>query len=133
MQPSHGQRQIKYGEQLTIDAAADFCFGHADFLHDAEAGLILVALRNLLVIDDENRGKEKFDAENDTKAEQAAVGAEKIRFIDGAALDGTDANSVGLAVVIVQNDIGIVKDITDESLFIDETKGIKDVNTQTAA
>ena len=44
------KRQEEHGEQLRVDAAADFLFRHADILHDAEARLILIALGHLFII-----------------------------------------------------------------------------------
>ena len=51
----HGQE--KHGEQLGVDAAADVLLRHAHLLHDGEAALVLVALADLLVVDDGDGGQ----------------------------------------------------------------------------
>lgn len=49
-------------------------FGHADALHDGEAGGVLVALGELLVVEHQDGGEEEHRAEDKGEEEEAAVG-----------------------------------------------------------
>ncbi len=80
------QGQEEHRQQLRIDALADVFPGHAHLLHDFEALLVLIALGNLLVIDDQYRGKEEHDAQQNAQEEESAVGAVEIIAVLGYAL-----------------------------------------------
>ena len=81
------QRQEKHREHLRIYAFADVLFGHADLLHYLKSRLVLVALGDLLVVDNKDSGKDKHDAEHDAEEEQAAERAVKIVFCRGHAAE----------------------------------------------
>ena len=87
VQSRHEKRQIEHRQQLAVDAAPDVALGHAHLLHNVEAGLILIALGQLLVIQDRHRRKDKDDTQHDAQEEQAAVGAVKSARLP--ALDST--------------------------------------------
>ena len=46
---------------------------HAHLAHDGKAPLVLVALRDLLVVDDEHGGHQKDHTEEDSQEEEGAV------------------------------------------------------------
>ena len=81
------QRQEKHREHLRIYAFADVLFGHADLLHYLKSRLVLVALGDLLVVNDEDGGYDKHDAEHDAEEEQAAERAVKIVSCRGHAAE----------------------------------------------
>ena len=60
-----GQHQggEKDREHLGVDRGADLLFRHAHLLHDGEAALVLEALGELLVVDDEGCGHDEDDAQ----------------------------------------------------------------------
>lgn len=75
VQTREGQRQHKHHEQLGTNAPLDFRLGHAHLLHDFEALHVLVALGDLLVIDNQHGGQQEHDAQHDAYEEQATVPA----------------------------------------------------------
>ena len=78
MQRRACQRQEEHRQQLRVDAAADVRRRHAHLLHDGKPGLILIALAQLLIVDDQHRRADEQHAEDDADEEQAAVGAVKL-------------------------------------------------------
>ncbi len=55
-----------------MDGPADLRLGHAHLLQRAEPGLVLVALGDLLVVDDEDRGQEEQEAQENAQEEETA-------------------------------------------------------------
>ena len=73
------QRQEEHHAQLGVDACADVALCHADALHDGEAGGVLVALGELLVVEHQDGGEEEHRAEDEGEKEEAAVGGVELR------------------------------------------------------
>ena len=81
MDAGNAQRQEKDGQYLTVNGPADFFEAHADFLHDGIAVFIVIAFRNLLIINDQygSHDKQQPDEYTDeyTDEKQAAVQTEE--------------------------------------------------------
>ena len=73
MQRSHEQRQEKHQQYLFVDGAFDLFLAHAHLLHDAEPVVILIALADLFVVDDQHRGHQEQAPQEDAKEQEAAV------------------------------------------------------------
>ena len=67
----HGQKKDRF--HLAVDRPADLPFIHAHLLHDDKAVVILIALRNLFIVDDKHRRHEKQKAQENAHKEDAAV------------------------------------------------------------
>lgn len=80
------ERQEKHREDLGIDASADVFPGHTHLLHNGKPGLVLVALGNLLVVDNQHRRKDEHDAQKDAQEEQSAVHAVQVSPLSGGTL-----------------------------------------------
>ncbi len=75
MDSRHDQGKEEHRQYLRIDAPPDIRFRHAYLLHDLKPGLILIAFRDLLIINDQHRGKNKHHAQQDSQEEQASIQA----------------------------------------------------------
>ena len=73
MHARHHQREEEHRKHLAAHRGADFFRRHAHFLHQLKAYAVVVALGNLLVIDDHGRGHQKQQAQEDAQEEKAAV------------------------------------------------------------
>ena len=73
MDPRHHQRRKEHDQNLHIDAAADLPLFQAHLPHDAKAFPVLVALGDLLVVDNQHRGHQEHKAQKHPKEEEAAV------------------------------------------------------------
>lgn len=62
------ERQEEHEQHLRADGRLDLLRRHADLLHDAEAPAVVIALGDLLVVDDEHRRKQEHEPEE--KAEE---------------------------------------------------------------
>ena len=86
MHPRQQQRNEEHGENLGIDALFDVLPGHAHLAHNGKAGLVLVALADLLVVNNQGGGGNKDNAEHDADEEQAAEGQIKVVPLQNGAL-----------------------------------------------
>ncbi len=68
----HNQRQEEDHEYLSADGSLDLGLAHAHLLHDLELVLVVIAFRDLLVVDDQRRGKGEHDAQEDAQEQEAA-------------------------------------------------------------
>ena len=94
------KRQQEDEQHLCVHALADIALSHADALHDGKAGGVLVPLDDLLVVEHQQRCKEKQHAQKNAEEEETAVEREKLcadlRDIIGMPLilDGEGADRV---------------------------------------
>ena len=115
------QRQEEHHQNLRMNAAADFSLAQTYLPHDAEALPILVALGNLLVVDDQDHRHDEQRAEEQTHEQQPAVKLgqllSKIDLIfDPAETDGAFHIGQGLLNMIetTQNGVTVVGGQVDE-------------------
>ena len=73
MQPRRQQGQEEHQQDLSPDGGAHLPAAHAYLLHDLIAALILIALGDLLVVDDEHRGHQEQQSQEDAQEQEAAV------------------------------------------------------------
>ena len=66
------QGQEEHQQHLTADGGADLPGTHAHLLHDAEPVVILIALADLFVVDDQHRGHQEQAPQEDAKEQEAA-------------------------------------------------------------
>ena len=81
------QRQEEHQQDLRVDALADLALRHAYLPQDEEARLVLVALHDLLVVEDEHGRQQEHDAEQHAQEQQAAVEREEGDALRSAALE----------------------------------------------
>ena len=97
MQSRDRQRQEEYQQHLFPDRLFDLLMAHSDFFHDLKAGSVLVAFRNLLVVDNQCRRKETDLAKQHAQKEQRAEHTQQGFF------------GVPAGVEIVLNDVPFVR------------------------
>lgn len=88
VEPGPQKGQEEDGEDLGVDGPADLRLGHAHLLQRAEPGLVLVALGDLLVVDDEDRGQEEQKAQENAQEEETAKEGEETPLLIGPGLQG---------------------------------------------
>ena len=71
-------------QHLRADGRLDLLRRHADLLHDAEAPAVVIALGDLLVVDDEHRRKQEHEPEEKAEEQKAAVRAAQRGIAIGA-------------------------------------------------
>ena len=86
MQTRSRERQEEYREQLGIYALSYLLFRHANLLHYLKARLILIALRDLLIVNYQHRRKDEHHREHNAEIEQRAEGRIVIVPVDISAL-----------------------------------------------
>ncbi len=70
---SRRQRQEKHGENLTLDRRPDFRIAQPHLFHDFETLFILVALDNLLIIDDQHRGEYEQQSQEKSDKQKTSI------------------------------------------------------------
>ena len=78
MKHRRGKGQQEHRKHLGIDALVNILAGHAHLLHNLKPGLILIALRNLLVVDNQHGCQQEHNGQNDAKEEDSAEGSVKV-------------------------------------------------------
>ena len=73
MEGGHAEGEQEHGQDLTAHRSGNELFVHAHLLKDLKPGPVVVALDDLLVVDDEHRGHQEQDAQQDTEEQEAAV------------------------------------------------------------
>ena len=129
VQPRHHQRQGEHRQQLAVDAPAYVALGHAHLLHDVEPALVLIALGQLLVVDDGRRREDKHDAQHDAQEEQPAVGTVEVRPVGGFGLHA-DAHvpvTADARQIVVQRILQVGRHAVDVPLLVFRQIGVKGV------
>lgn len=79
MQDRHKKRNKEYCQNLAVNRSFDFFLTHSYFLHNLIPVFVIIAFRNLFVINDQDRRHQEQESYKNSKEEKSAVNA--IKFL----------------------------------------------------
>ena len=106
----HRDGQEEHHQNLAVDGCLYLAPAEAHLLHDFKTGLVLVALRDLLVVDNQHCRQQEDEAQEDTQKQESARQAVDLRRPLKAQLPLAGAPGAGTVVeMAVLNGILVVR------------------------